>query len=68
MDEIRGLLESAVSFAFEDLFENIESMRKGEVIATFLALLELTRLAEIVLQQDGIFGQIMIFKRTATVS
>tara|TARA_B100001939_G_scaffold49404_1_gene38720 strand:+ start:8299 stop:9375 length:1077 start_codon:yes stop_codon:yes gene_type:complete len=68
MDEIRGLLENAISFAFEDLFENIESMRKGEVIATFLALLELTRLAEIVLQQDGIFGPIMIYKRAATVS
>ncbi len=68
MDEIRGLLENSISFGFEDLFENIESMRKGEVIATFLALLELTRLAEIVLQQDGIFGPIMIFKRAATVS
>lgn len=68
MDEIRGLLDSAISFVFEDLFENIESMRKGEVIATFLALLELTRLAEIILQQDGIFGPIMIFKRAATVS
>ncbi|MCB1139727.1 MAG: segregation/condensation protein A [Leptospiraceae bacterium] len=68
MDEIRKLLEEAISFAFEDLFENIEIMRKGEVIATFLAILELTRLAEIILQQEGIFGQIMIFKRAATVS
>ncbi|MCB1169594.1 MAG: segregation/condensation protein A [Leptospiraceae bacterium] len=68
MDEIRQLLEEAISFAFEDLFENIEVMKKGEVIATFLAILELTRLAEIVLQQDGIFGQIMIFKRAATIS
>lgn len=68
MDDIRRLLEEAISFSFEDLFENIETMKKGEVIATFLAILELTRLAEILLQQEGIFGQIMIYKRTATVS
>ncbi|MCB1166335.1 MAG: segregation/condensation protein A [Leptospiraceae bacterium] len=68
MEEIRLLLQDAISFTFDDLFENIEQMKKGEVIAMFLAILELTRLSEIVLQQDKIFGQILIFKRAATIS
>jgi segregation and condensation protein A len=68
IEEIRGLLSDSISFAFEDLFEHVESMKKGEVIATFLAILEMARLAEIVIQQDLVFGQIMIFKRAATIS
>ena len=64
---IRSLLENAVSFAFDDLFEDIASMHRGEIIATFLAILEMTKLGEIVLKQNGAFAPIEIFKKSIVV-
>lgn len=64
---IRTLLESSISFGFEDLFPNPEQMRRGEVISTFLALLELVRASEIIIRQRETFGEIHIFKKTVSV-
>lgn len=68
MEYIRSLLDSAVSFSFDDLFEDAARMRKGEIVATFLAILELAKLAEIRLKQGEAFGEILITKRSVTVS
>lgn len=68
MNAIRELLESAVSFSFDDLFENPVTMKRGEIVATFLAILELAKLAEIRLKQGAAFGEILITKRSVTVS
>lgn len=65
---LRDLLNKNLSFSFEELFENISRMSRGDVIATFLALLELTRLGEIILRQKANFQEIRIFKKTVVVS
>lgn len=67
MRYIKGLLTDAVSFSFDDMFENLSSMDKNEVIATFLAILELVREGMIVISQKGVFGEIRIFKKSVTV-
>ncbi|MBI3395966.1 MAG: segregation/condensation protein A [Spirochaetia bacterium] len=67
MAYVQRLLKDAVSFSFDDLFENIQTMDKNEVIATFLALLELVRESIIVIQQRAMFGEIRIFKKSAVV-
>jgi len=67
IEMIRNLLISAVSFLFEDLFENIQSMNKGEIISTFLAILELVKSGEILVRQKEIFGPIHIFKKSVSV-
>ncbi|MCR9141734.1 MAG: segregation/condensation protein A [bacterium] len=64
---LRSLLVDASSFAFEELFENIQEMSKVEIVATFLALLELTRQGEIILRQKVNFGEIRIFKKSVLV-
>lgn len=64
---LRGLLVDAQSFAFEELFENIQEMSKVEIVVTFLALLELTRQGEIILRQKVNFGEIRIFKKSVLV-
>lgn len=67
VEMIRNLLSSAVSFLFEDLFENIQIMQRGEIVATFLAILELVKSGEILVRQKEVFGSIHIFKKSASV-
>ncbi len=64
---LRGLLVDAQSFAFEELFENIQEMSRVEIVATFLALLELTRQGEVILRQKVNFGEIRVFKKSVLV-
>ena len=64
---LRGLLEQSTSFSFDELFENLKVMSRGDVIATFLALLELTRQGEIILRQKANFQEIRIFKKSVVV-
>jgi segregation and condensation protein A len=47
---------------FSELFRN--AANKVEVITTFLALLELIRLKEIVVKQSNVFGDIVIERNT----
>jgi len=50
---------------FEELFAG--QTTRGEVVATFLALLELVRLRHVHVEQEGAFGGIMLRRRGAAV-
>lgn len=65
--EIRAMLENAVSFAFEDLFQDLPGMTRGQIVVTFLAILELTKLSEIIIRQKVLFGEILIYKKSTVV-
>lgn len=58
METIRGLLGRQSKMRFLDLFSTASS--RNEVVATFLALLELIRMRFIVATQDSAFGDIEI--------
>lgn len=64
---LRGLLKENQSFSFDELFENIDEMSRGEIIATFLALLEMTKQGEIILRQKANFEEIRVFKKSVLV-
>ncbi len=67
IQRIRDLLAEAISFAFSDLFVATETLNRHEVIAVFLALLELTKLGEIVLKQRHTFEEITVFRKAAII-
>ena len=56
IDLIMKLTSSGVPLKFTELFANAAS--RTEVVVTFLALLELVRLKQLSLAQDGAFGEI----------
>lgn len=58
MMEIRGILEEVDAIRFEELFES--GGGKQKIIATFLALLELMKLGELVVTQAENFGAIWV--------
>ena len=53
------------SLKFEELFAG--QTTRGEVVATFLALLELVRLRHVHVEQEGAFGEIMLRRRGIAV-
>jgi segregation and condensation protein A len=55
---IRERLGQAGRLKFSGLFDGVRS--RGEVVATFLALLELVRLRQLMATQDDSFGEIEI--------
>ena len=59
--ELLHLLLKQTSLTFEQLFAS--SRTRLEIIATFLALLELVRLKEVSARQDALFGPIVIVRR-----
>ncbi|TAK97696.1 MAG: chromosome segregation protein ScpA [Verrucomicrobia bacterium] len=59
------MLSSRASVRFSELFE--DAMSRSEVVCTFLALLELIRLKQLVCAQSEDFGEIEIKKRVADV-
>jgi segregation and condensation protein A len=61
--EILDLLEAKPSLAFEELFSS--GGQRIHLIITFLALLELIRLKQIVAMQSETFGNIRIFRLSA---
>lgn len=61
--EVLGLLEERTSMAFEELFAG--SRRRIDLIVTFLALLELIRLKQIVALQSDTFSTIRIYRADA---
>ena len=67
IDSIRSLLKTAVSFSFHDLFENLESMTRGEIVVTFLAILELVKQSEIIIRQQNKFADIVLFRKDTVV-
>lgn len=68
MAAIRLLLTDAVSFQFTDLFENIKESVRIEIVVTFLAILELTRLGELIIRQHRVFGDIEVHKKSMSVA
>ncbi len=63
----RKILLSTHEFEFHELFENPFQVPIIEVIVSFIAILELTKLKEIILVQKEIFGNIRIIKKSVTV-
>jgi len=64
--EIFHLLVREPVIYFLELFKKARS--KIEIIATFLALLELIRMKEIMVRQDKIFGDIKIIRNTQRIT
>ncbi len=60
INQLLGRLSEAVACGFEDLFDDVSS--KGDLIVTFLALLEMIRLRLVRVFQAGSFGPIRIYK------
>jgi len=61
--EILDLLETQASIPFEELFK--PGMRKLDLIVTFMALLELIRLKQVVALQAEVFGSIRLYRPDA---
>ncbi|NOS70453.1 MAG: segregation/condensation protein A [Verrucomicrobia bacterium] len=59
-------METRGSVRFSELFE--DAMSRSEVVCTFLALLELIRLKQLVCAQSADFGEIEIKKREAAIA
>lgn len=63
--EIFHLLVKRPVIYFLDLFHRAKS--KMQIIATFLALLELIRMREVLVRQDKVFGDIKIIRNTQRI-
>jgi segregation and condensation protein A len=61
--EVLDALQVKASMAFEELFAG--SRRRIDLIITFLALLELIRMKQIVAMQPDIFGELRIYRADA---
>ena len=64
-DKIHDILHVLVekqAVYFRELFKGVKS--RGEIVAIFLALLELTKIKEIMIRQDVHFGEIKIMRHT----
>lgn len=61
INQLLGRLSETQACGFEDLFEDVWA--KGDLIVTFLALLEMIRLRIVRVFQAGPFGAIRIYKR-----
>ena len=58
IDTLRTLIAGRGALKFSELFEAARS--RTEVVVTFLAVLELTRMKQLVLRQEGDFGEIEV--------
>lgn len=59
-DQIRGLLRKSEELGFDDLLADAQD--RGEVVVTFLALLEMVKKQEVSVQQDNPFDTLSIKK------
>jgi segregation and condensation protein A len=62
--QLLARLSETQACGFEDLFDDVSS--KGDLIVTFLALLEMIRLKLVRVFQAGTFGVIRIYKKAAS--
>jgi segregation and condensation protein A len=60
MEELLELIREGESLEFLELFASQDT--KADMIATFLALLELIRLKQVKVYQRGLFGPIRVFR------
>jgi len=65
MDEILNIFQEQDNIGFDELFPIFNT--KLEVIVTFLAILELVRLKQIILLQTGLFGDIHVANPTPEI-
>jgi len=63
MEEIAARLEQAPSLLLNELLQN--AMSRMEIVATFLALLELVRLKRLQIRQSQSQGPIRLFRADA---
>ncbi len=61
IDQLLDRLSETDACGFEDLFDDVGS--RGDMIVTFLALLEMIRLKLVRVFQSGNFGEIRVYKR-----
>ncbi len=61
IEQLLGRLSETVACGFEDLFGDVSS--RGDIIVTFLALLEMIRLELVRVFQAGPLGPIRVYKR-----
>ena len=61
IEQLLGRLSESTACGFEDLFDDVTE--KGDLIVTFLALLEMIRLKLVRVFQAGPFGAIRIYKQ-----
>jgi segregation and condensation protein A len=66
IDQLLARLSETEACGFEDLFDDVSS--KGDLIVTFLALLEMIRLKLVRVFQAGSFGPIRIYKSKAAAA
>jgi segregation and condensation protein A len=64
--QLLARLSESEACGFEDLFDDVSS--KGDLIVTFLAILEMIRLKQIRVFQAGSFGPIRIYKAKAATA
>ena len=60
MEELVAMIREGESLEFLELFASLDT--KGEMIVTFLALLELIRVKRVRVYQRGMFGSIRVFR------
>jgi len=65
IEQLLSRLSETQACGFEDLFDDVSS--KGDLIVTFLALLEMIRLKLVRVFQAGTFGLIRIYKKAVNV-
>jgi segregation and condensation protein A len=65
IEELLGRLSETEACGFEDLFEDVAT--RGDMIVTFLALLEMIRLKVVRVFQSGAFNDIRVYKRARPV-
>jgi segregation and condensation protein A len=61
IEQLLGRLSTTEACGFVDLFD--DAATKGDLVVTFLALLEMIRLKLVRVYQSGAFGEIRIYKR-----
>jgi segregation and condensation protein A len=61
MEQLLARLSETEACGFEDLFADAHS--RQDLIVTFLALLEMIRMALVRVFQAGMFGSIRVYKR-----
>ena len=65
IEYVLKILPEREALRFEELFAG--QTTRGEVVATFLALLELVRLRHVRVEQEGVFGEIFLRRRGLAV-
>ena len=65
IEYVLKILPESEPLKFEELFAG--QTTRGELVATFLALLELVRLRHVQVEQDGAFGDILLRRRGTAV-